>query len=216
MTGAGSGPVNEDPAGLRIRNPKQTSQEGLLERLLTRLRTRQIRPHLRGATVLDFGCGEHLGTLRNLGHHFPTRLGYDILFQGLPPQQTSEGIRVFGDLADIDTPVDCITALAVFEHLHPGELVEVLRELARLTAPGGRIVGTVPRPPSRPVLEFLSYRLRLIDPSQIRDHKVYYDREALRQRVREGGWELVEYRTFQLGLNSLFVLEPHRATAGTA
>jgi hypothetical protein len=52
----------------------------------------------------------------------------------------------------------------------------------------------------------LSFKLGLIDPSQIRDHKVYYDDLWLKEILGETAWSLSFYKTFQLGLNSLVVL----------
>ena len=69
------------------------------------------------------------------------------------------------------------------------------------------LVGTVPTPQAGPVLEFISYRLRLIDESQIRDHKVYYDDFWLSAMVgKTTTWKVSSYKKFQLGLNSLFTL----------
>lgn len=193
---------------LVLSNPKGTSQSALLEGLLTWMRTRKARPFVRGKRLLDFGCGSHLKTLRSLKNDALFVAGYDILFQNLPPQVSSDGITVYGNLDQIMEPFDVITSLACFEHIEPSFLPAVLRQLKGILAVDGTIIGTVPRPPAKPVLEFLSYRLGLIDPSQILDHKIYYSEESLQEVASEAGFELVRYSCFQLRMNSFFVLKP--------
>jgi hypothetical protein len=103
--------------------------------------------------------------------------------------------------------INCILSLACFEHLEPEHCRQVLKELASIAVKDTILVGTVPTPPAKPVLEFLSYRLGLIDRTQIEDHKIYYDRETLSDMIAGTGWEMIEYRRFQLGMNSFFKLK---------
>ena len=45
-----------------------------------------------------------------------------------------------------------------------------------------------------------------VDESQIRDHKVYYDDFWLKNILTKTDWKIKKYRTFQLGMNSEFIL----------
>ena len=191
---------------LVISNPKSTSQKAVLERFLTYWRTSKIRPYIQGKRVLDFGCGEHLRTLRAIQPLILQGIGYDILFQGLPPQEI-DAFKIFGSLDQIEEEIDCVTSLACFEHIEPEFLPEILRNLFKVTSKQGKIIGTVPRPPAKPVLEFLSYKLGLIDKTQILDHKIYYDKSSLKKQIQNTGWKMTHYSTFQFGMNSFFVLE---------
>ena len=193
---------------------KLTSQNAPLERLLTWWRTAKVRRHVAGKRVLDFGCGADFKSLRAFGTSVAFRCGVDACFAGDEPFLTAEGIEGFGSLAELAdhvvagkiAPVEVIIALACFEHLEADEHHETLKVMHKLSTPNATICGTVPTPAAKPVLEFLSERLGLIDPSQIRDHKIYYDRESMDRALKETGWVLAEYRTFQLGMNSFFVL----------
>lgn len=191
-------------------NPKNTTQSAFLENFLARRRTNKVRPYTIGKRILDFGCGEHLWTLKALADTAQSSSGFDILYQGLPIQKTEEGFTIYGSLEQINEPIDCIVSLACFEHIEPEILPRILRSLSQISAPNATIVGTVPRPPSKPILEFLSYRLGLIDKSQILDHKKYYDRHSLAATASQGGWTLEKYETFQLGMNSFFILRKTR------
>ena len=184
----------------------QTSQRAPLERFLASRRTDQIKRYAGGRHVLDFGCGEFHWNLRSLVGHAASLAGFDLFFAGRPSFRVDGGITIYGALDEIKEPIDCIISLACFEHIEHDALPEVLKQLHRLSASNAFIVGTVPRPPAKPVLEFLSYKCRLIDKSQILDHKFYYDRTTLAANCRRGGWQLAEYRTFQLGMNSFFKL----------
>ncbi|MFW7378398.1 MAG: methyltransferase domain-containing protein [Oligoflexus sp.] len=186
-------------------NPKQTTQNAPLETLLTYLRVKKIVPFVKNRVVLDFGCGEHLKASRAIQKIADKTLGYDLLFKDLPTQRV-EQIDVYGSLDDIKLRVDTIVSLACFEHIEPIELPLILEKLHRITSDNGQIVGTVPTPSSKPVLEFLSYKLGLIDSSQIRDHKVYYDKKHLQSVCEKGGWQMKHYSKFQFGFNSFFIL----------
>lgn len=112
--------------------------------------------------MLDFGCGAHLTAPKSIAGLTTTRIGLDISVEAEP------GIFGMGSLEELDVllaqlpiGVDCITSLACLNR---------------------------PTPWAKPVLEFLSYRLNLVDESQIRDHKVY--RTVLRSnelRLRQAG-----------------------------
>lgn len=193
---------------------KNTTQNAPLERLLTHLRTRKILPFIKGANVLDFGCGAYLRTLRIIGKLTAARYGIDSVFASTGSHRTPDGIGVaasFQDLANMlnsdEVKINCIVSLACFEHLEYEQCRGVLRELSRLSAPQAILVGTVPTPAAKPVLEFISYKLRLIDRSQIEDHKVYYDRDSFVRMIHGTGWALTQYKRFQLGMNSFFKLE---------
>ena len=194
---------------------KTTTQHAPLERLLTWFRIRKVLPYVKNeAVVLDFGCGKHLGALRALRSVASVRIGVDSCFKNIPAAMSSDGILACGSFSEVETAlqktgakVDTILSLACFEHLEQHEFQGVLKHLDALSGPGCRLVGTVPTPSAKPVLEFLSYRLRLIDPSQIEDHKVYYDKRQLIDALNNSGWTLVRYQTFQVKMNSFFVLE---------
>ena len=95
--------------------------------------------------------------------------------------------------------------MASFEHIDPFVLINILSELSNKTSKDAIIFGTTPTPLGRPVLEFLSYRLKLIDESQIRDHEIYYDDFWFNKILSKTNWYLSYYRTFQFGLNSEFI-----------
>ena len=193
-------------AGLDYLKHKPTTQDALLERPLSWLRSKRVKPFCQDKAVLDFGCGAGLANLRALRGLASSLSGFDQLFLNRETTQTPEGFTLYGNYEALpEKSFDVITALAVFEHIEPAELPAVLSHLKKFLKNGGCIIGTVPTPLGKPVLEFLSYKLKLIDETQIRDHKIYYNQFAISQQFRLAGLELREYCTFQFGMNSFFV-----------
>jgi hypothetical protein len=193
---------------------KTTYQNAPLERLLATLRINKIIPFIKkDSAVLDFGCGRHLLALEALASRAKLRIGVDSCFKGNQVFVSPSGAYGLGGFEDAKkvlgektTLIDIVISLACFEHLEKHEFLNVLNELFVISSPEATIVGTVPTPRAKPVLEFLSYRLGLIDRSQIEDHKIYYDGGLLEKTLNESDWVLNQYRTFQFGMNGFFVM----------
>jgi SAM-dependent methyltransferase len=184
---------------------KSTTQSAPLERLLAAVRASRLRDYISQKRVLDFGCGRHAWAARSIKTQATLVHGVDASLD--KPEIFLDDVLLvqsIGQLPRADYQV--IAALAVFEHIPPFDLVNVLHHFAKISTPDAIIVGTVPTPLARPVLEFLSFKLGLIDSSQINDHWVYYDDLWLKEIVALTQWKVQSYKLFQLGLNSEFVL----------
>ena len=131
---------------------------------------------------------------------------------GLDRSMPSAGVNhnvleIFKDIQDLPfNDYEIVLSMAVFEHIDPFILIDILSELTDRTSKNAIIFGTTPTPLARPVLEFLSYKLKLIDESQIRDHEIYYDNFWFNKILSKTNWTLSYYKTFQFGLNSEFIL----------
>lgn len=114
---------------------------------------RRLRPWLpadRGARCLDLacGCGEAIYALEREG--FTNTSGVDLCAEEIEQARS----HVKGRLYRADAPahlgtlkarsLDFITALNFLEHLDKDTLLELLRECARVLAPGGTMVAMVP------------------------------------------------------------------------
>ena len=187
-----------------------TTQNAPLERLLNKLRANKIKKYTVNQTVLDFGCGRNAWTTKYL---FPT-CRYIVGFEPTLNQPIRYGaVDIYNSLDTIkenQIKFDTVIALAVFEHIKPLVFRDILRELNLITTDQAIITGTVPRPKAKPILEFLSLRLKLIDPTQILDHKVYYDELWMKEMIEDTGWCLELYEKFQFGLNSHFILKKRK------
>ena len=122
-------------------------------------------------------------------------------------------LRLQDKLPFEDRSFDFITMLAVMEHLEDDEAI--LKECVRLLRPGGGLFVTVPSWYAKPVLEFLSYKLNLINPAEIRDHKRYYNKEDLISLVgRVDGLSMRHHSYFQWRFNNRVFLSTPDALTG--
>ena len=188
-----------------IKNKPPTSQNAPLERILSYFRYKRTIKYIKNKKVLDFGCG-----IKNWNYEFIGR--YPKLLHGLDRSMPSAGVNhnvfdIFRDIQDLPfNDYEIVLSMAVFEHIDPFILIDILNELTDRTSKNAIIFGTTPTPLARPVLEFLSYKLKLIDESQVRDHEIYYDDFWFNKILSNTNWILSYYKTFQFGLNSEFIL----------
>ena len=184
---------------------KVTTQNAPLEKLLSYFRYKRTIKFIQNKKVLDFGCGISYWNEKFIGKYPKLIHGVDRSIKNLYTANTS--IKIYKELNDLPfNDYDVILSMAVFEHINPFELIDILNIFSLKTKKDSIIFGTTPTPLSRPILELLSYKLGLIDESQIRDHKVYYDEFWLESILSKTDWRLSKYKTFQFGLNAEYII----------
>ena len=102
--------------------------------------------------------------------------------------------------------VDIITMLAVLEHL--SDQLSICIEIKRVLKKDGLLIITVPSKISKPVLEFLAYKLHIVSEDEIRDHKQYFDRKTLINLFDKiDGFEIIKHKYFQMGMNNFCIIK---------
>jgi SAM-dependent methyltransferase len=178
-----------------------------LDRVLQKWRIRKATPLIRdGDRLLDIGCFDGV-LLRAVKARIARGVGMDPLAQEWKDGNI-EAVRGCcpGEPRLADGSFDAITMLAVLEHIPDRE--GLAAECARVLAPGGRVIITVPRPAVDKVLAVL-HALRLIDGMSLEEHSGY-DVEQTPRIFESAGLKLAKRASFQLGLNCLFVFEKPR------
>ncbi|PJC74144.1 MAG: class I SAM-dependent methyltransferase [Syntrophobacterales bacterium CG_4_8_14_3_um_filter_49_14] len=175
------------------------------ETLLRRLRIGKVKKYIpEGIRLLDLGCGFNGKFLKTIRGHIKFGVGIDKKVRCHSFENIHFISSSFDHLEQIEhSDFDCVTLLAVIEHLDDSETL--LLHLSSLLKPGGLIIITTPTPSARPVLEFLSFKLRVISREEIRDHKRYFSKKSLISLLEKCGFEVIIYRYFQLGFNSLCI-----------
>jgi SAM-dependent methyltransferase len=104
-----------------------------------------------------------------------------------------------------DESFDAVVALAVVEHVPESELEVWAKEIARLVVPGGLLILTVPEPTVDTILHVLM-RLNLVAGIEAHQHHGFKV-STLDYTFTAPLWQRVKHRTFQLGLNHVYVFE---------
>lgn len=179
------------------------AREVLLEPLLRWFRLRKVIHHIpRKSQLLDVGCGRSAVFLRTIGPRIEQGIGVDFKVKEMQIEnvQTIQ-LKLADQLPFADNSFDVVTMLAVLEHIEQEK--PILREIYRVLKPDGKLVLTVPSVWSKPILEFLSYRLKIIDEMEIRDHKRYYNRSRLRRvLIQDTQFRNFNHQYFQLWMNN--------------
>jgi 2-polyprenyl-3-methyl-5-hydroxy-6-metoxy-1,4-benzoquinol methylase len=175
-----------------------------LDRLIQRLRIRRAARRIpNGARVLDVGTFDG-----SLFDYLGSRIAVGV---GIDPNPSRVG--TFGPVTlrkgsfpgdEIEGEFDCVTMLAVIEHIPREGLPEVADACVRALVPGGRVVITLPSPLVDRILDWLG-RVRLVRGIELEQHYGLRSSEVI--DVFSRVLRLVEHRRFQLRLNNLLVFE---------
>ena len=172
-----------------------------LDRVLRNWRIRKALPHLAKAErLLDVGCGDGklLQRLGRSGVGIDPRLAKPA---DLPGVQFVRGN--FPDDLPAVGPFDAIAMLAVLEHMPESAKPAWPSACHRLLGIGGRVVLTVPSPRVDAILAVLRF-FRLADGMALEEHHGFNPGEVT-PLFESAGFRLATHKTFQLGLNNLFV-----------
>ena len=175
--------------------------ERRLDALLAALRRRRVDPHVKPGTILvDLGCGHAGSLLKAYSNTIAHGIGFDVTV-GHPPAANVElhAQAVDTPLPLSDSSVDVVSCLAVIEHVEQPDVL--VAEARRILKAGGVLVVTTPAAQAKPILEVISVRLQMIDPTEILDHKRYYRPATLRAQLEQAGFGDIKVNRFEFGLN---------------
>lgn len=202
--------MRDGPAAVRSTSFAQHSAPSVADRTGRWLSTTKIRRFLGDVTGLrcaDIGCGYDAGLSRQLLDTAGSLLLTDLK---LSPDLAEPGrvALLEGVLPEVlhDLPpesVDVVIANSVIEHLW--EPIDTLREIHRLTAPGGRVVVNVPSWRGKFFLELAAFRFGVSPVEEMEDHKFYFDPRELWPLVRRAGFmpRDISCTRHKFGLNTI-------------
>jgi SAM-dependent methyltransferase len=174
-----------------------------LDRLGQRWRIEKARRYVSpGSRVLDVGCAD--GALfRLLAHRIRDGVGID----PNAPDNTEPRYRLIRasfpeGVKDLE-PFDAVVALAVLEHVPTDKQPAFASACYQALKPGGRVILTVPSPLVDRIVH-IEQRLHLADGMELHEH-FGFEPEQTVPLFKRAGLDVVRARSFQLGLNHLFV-----------
>ncbi|MBO4438886.1 MAG: methyltransferase domain-containing protein [Spirochaetaceae bacterium] len=164
--------------------------------------------------IADVGCGREGAFLKSHAGKITHGYGFDFRINEHEEDNLSfiNNKELEGSLPLADCSVDDVFLNAVLEHLE--DPAGVISESVRILKSDGRIIMTTPTRIAKPVLEFLSFRLHLINEDEIREHKHYFNKADIKNLIEavnkhlQGNEQLIleKYSIFEFGFNSLIVL----------
>ena len=182
-----------------------------LDKIIAIFRSKEIHKNinLKGKKILDFGCGSNFNELKNRYHEcshitLVDKIGNEFI------ENNFKFINFDGDLKKLDESIpdkffDHIFLLAVIEHLDKPEII--LNILKRKLTNDGYIFLTAPGKKSKWILEFMAFRLKIINAELVREHKRYYDLDEYKELSTLTNMRILKFYFFELGLNTVCLLK---------
>ena len=173
-----------------------------LEKFLKYLRSQKALLYVKkDAVLLDIGCGEDFWFLKRISWQIRQGFGIDVKIK----KANWRNLKIIrhdlnaSDLPFDDNYFDCVTALAVLEHVASAK--KSLAQIYRVLKPGGNLIMTVPATKAKPILRILA-GLNLLDRKNINQHKRYFEKKDLQQILTGAGFKNTKHSYFQLGFNN--------------
>jgi len=181
----------------------------IFDRLLRWLRCKKVIRHIpKDSVVCDIGCGGKCLFLKNISNLIKKGIGFDEEAEDYADLKLEIKKYQISELIPLkDESCDIVTMMAVLEHLSKPQ--EILNESWRILRNGGKLILTTPTPFARPLLEFLAFKLKIIDKEEIRDHKNYFGEGNIGRMLLAAGFkkENINNYFFEFRLNSLIIAE---------
>ena len=181
-----------------------------LDKLIAKLRQREMKKNisLKNKNILDFGCGSNFKKLISVYKDCQSitavdRTGSDFKIKDFYFYNYQDDLNIL-EKKIMRQKFDVVILGAVIEHLDKPELV--LNILKKRLSVDGIIFLTAPSWASKPILEFLGYKLNIINADLVREHKRYYDLDEYKKLSKLIKMDIKKFYFFQLGLNTVCIL----------
>jgi len=189
---------------------KYNNSFNALDKLIAKFREREIKKNIsfHNKNILDFGCGSSFEKLIKTYKNCQSitaidRTGVDFKKENFYFYNYEDDLEILKKKI-IHQRFDIIILTAVIEHLEKPELIlNILKE--RLNKDGILFL-TAPSWKSKPILEFLGYKLNIINADLVKEHKRYYDLEEYKKLSKLVSMNIKKFYFFQLGLNTVCIL----------
>lgn len=171
------------------------------------MRFGKVTRHIpKNSVVCDIGCGSEALFLRSNSDLIKKGIGLDEKIENYSDSKFEfRKIIILDDIPLEGESCDVVTMTAVLEHLE--NFQSVLNESFRILKRGGKLILTTPTPLAKSILEFLAFKLRLIDQNEIRDHKNYFWLKDIKKALVKSGFleKNIKSNYFEFFLNSLII-----------
>ena len=194
-------------------NPKRTKSFwienlGFLDKMLFKMRVKRVLKgmDLDDKTILDTWCGYNAMTLQYIQKKYKPKklIAMDLKLNISHLRDVSiEAIEWnLNEEWKLKEECDVILSTAILEHLENPD--DYLKYVYKNLKKGGKLLMTIPSVYAKPVLEFMAYKLKIINKEEILDHKDYYNKKKLLWKLQQVGFkkEKIKHSYFQLFMNN--------------
>jgi 2-polyprenyl-3-methyl-5-hydroxy-6-metoxy-1,4-benzoquinol methylase len=183
----------------------------ILDKLISFIRNYELLKNKRiiGKKIIDFGCGSNF---QNITKKY-SKASRAVLIDLYGDDFIKNNIKFINynkDLNKIDIELknekfDIIILAAVIEHLdNPAVIIKFLKKFLNKS---GYFLLTAPSIYSKPILEFMAFKLHLINEDLVREHKRYYNKDQYINLAKETESNLINFKFFLLGMNTIAILK---------
>lgn len=183
----------------------------ILDKLISFIRNYELLKNKRiiGKKIIDFGCGSNF---QNITKKY-SKASRAVLIDLYGDDFIKNNIKFINynkDLNKIDIELknekfDIIILAAVIEHLdNPAAIIKFLKKFLNKN---GYFLLTAPSIYSKPILEFMAFKLHLINEDLVREHKRYYNKDQYINLAKETESNLINFKFFLLGMNTIAILK---------
>jgi len=189
---------------------KKTKLKGILSPLLQHIRLKKISKIIKNdKSILDLGCDNArlIDSLKSYSHY----VGIDN-----NPEQIEENKTKYTDkknrffAADLEKinlhkKFDYIVLAAIIEHIHDEKkLGKILNQASHENT---KILITTPLPHSDGILK-VGAKMGIFSKESLDEHDKYYTEKELTKFGEDHGFNVVNYKKFEFGVNQICVLQP--------
>lgn len=183
----------------------------ILDKLISFIRNYELLKNKRiiGKKIIDFGCGSNFQNITKKYSKASRAVLIDLYGDDFI-KNNIKFINYNNDLNKIDIELknekfDIIILAAVIEHLdNPAVIIKFLKKFLNKS---GYFLLTAPSIYSKPILEFMAFKLHLINEDLVREHKRYYNKDQYINLAKETESNLISFKFFLLGMNTIAILK---------
>lgn len=183
---------------------KKTKEKewNFIDRFIAKWRYKFALPYLdKSKIVCDIGCGKEGLFLCSVRKRIKEGYGFDFKLKNTCEIKNIKLMNT--DFKDYNKKYNLILLFAVLEHInYPNSFLKIIRSKLKND---GFFILTTPDKHSKWLLEFLAFKLHLINEEEIRDHKRYFTKKTLIAILKKNGFKKIKHKYFQLGLNNCVI-----------